>query len=275
MNRAKILQNGFPKSGNYLLYKIISKILKKHNNFRTYIHQTGIGVIVDALCTDYKTFPELNELDNLRFIDNSNYLEFPHPDCRFIPVSIDLLTNESNLIWSHEKPCDIESKEMQNITHKVYIVRDGRDVINSNIHYLTSPLSLRLRPEYKHNSADKLYSDMKNFENYVRKWAEHIKSYNLNSSSYKLIKFESLINSKKETIKSLIDYFGYNLSNIDIEKIIDNSSKKEAAKKAPRHFRKGNEGDWRNYFSQKHKSIFKELAGNYLIELGYENDLEW
>ncbi|HZK51927.1 MAG TPA: sulfotransferase domain-containing protein [Actinomycetota bacterium] len=40
-------------------------------------------------------------------------------------------------------------------------------------------------------------------------------------------------------------------------------------------FRKGVIGDWRNHFTEQHKSIFKELAGPQLIELGYERDLDW
>jgi hypothetical protein len=41
------------------------------------------------------------------------------------------------------------------------------------------------------------------------------------------------------------------------------------------HFRKGIVGDWRNYLNESHKSSFKEIAGDKLIELGYEDDLNW
>jgi len=40
-------------------------------------------------------------------------------------------------------------------------------------------------------------------------------------------------------------------------------------------FRGGRAGDWTNHFSQAHKAAFKELAGQYLIELGYESGLDW
>jgi len=39
--------------------------------------------------------------------------------------------------------------------------------------------------------------------------------------------------------------------------------------------RKGIVGDWRNLFTQKHKDYFKEVAGQLLIDLGYEKDLNW
>jgi sulfotransferase 6B1 len=41
------------------------------------------------------------------------------------------------------------------------------------------------------------------------------------------------------------------------------------------HFRKGIVGDWKNYFGESHRARFKELAGHFLIEMGYEHDLNW
>jgi sulfotransferase 6B1 len=40
-------------------------------------------------------------------------------------------------------------------------------------------------------------------------------------------------------------------------------------------FRKGSIGDWRNHFSPAHIAAFKEVAGQHLIDLGYERDLDW
>lgn len=40
-------------------------------------------------------------------------------------------------------------------------------------------------------------------------------------------------------------------------------------------FRKGSVGDWRNHFDEEHRRVFKELAGDLLIELGYEQDVDW
>lgn len=41
------------------------------------------------------------------------------------------------------------------------------------------------------------------------------------------------------------------------------------------HIRKGIVGDWKNYFKPHHIERFKELAGDVLIEFGYEKDLNW
>ena len=44
---------------------------------------------------------------------------------------------------------------------------------------------------------------------------------------------------------------------------------------AKSHYRKGLEGDWKNYFNTNHISYFKENYGELLIDLNYENDLDW
>ena len=41
------------------------------------------------------------------------------------------------------------------------------------------------------------------------------------------------------------------------------------------HYRKGISGDWRNYFTDTHKHLFKEQWGELLIHLGYEQDTNW
>ena len=40
-------------------------------------------------------------------------------------------------------------------------------------------------------------------------------------------------------------------------------------------FRKGRTGDWQNHFTEAHKNAFKAVAGDALIELGYEGDVGW
>ena len=40
-------------------------------------------------------------------------------------------------------------------------------------------------------------------------------------------------------------------------------------------YRKGVAGDWNNYFTERDKQIYKEEAGELLIRLGYERDLDW
>lgn len=40
-------------------------------------------------------------------------------------------------------------------------------------------------------------------------------------------------------------------------------------------FRKGQIGSWKEYFKEEHKQLFKEIAGQLLIDLAYEKDFDW
>ncbi len=41
------------------------------------------------------------------------------------------------------------------------------------------------------------------------------------------------------------------------------------------HYRKGLRGDWKNHFTEMHKTVFKEKYGDLLIKLGYESGYNW
>ncbi len=40
-------------------------------------------------------------------------------------------------------------------------------------------------------------------------------------------------------------------------------------------YRKGVRGDWRNHLTESDQALFKSLAGDLLIRLGYEKDHNW
>lgn len=40
-------------------------------------------------------------------------------------------------------------------------------------------------------------------------------------------------------------------------------------------FNGGRVGRWKDHFTEEHKTLFKQVLGNELIELGYENDFNW
>ena len=42
-----------------------------------------------------------------------------------------------------------------------------------------------------------------------------------------------------------------------------------------RTFRLGQIGAWRYEFNAQQKALFKEIAGQLVVDLGYEKDLDW
>lgn len=70
-------------------------------------------------------------------------------------------------------------------------------------------------------------------------------------------------------IKNIALHLGYNLSNDEIKEI---QSKLFGGTWT---FREGKIGSWKEHFTLEHKKAFKKVAGQLLIDLGYEKDLNW
>ena len=42
-----------------------------------------------------------------------------------------------------------------------------------------------------------------------------------------------------------------------------------------RTFRSGKTGGWKEHFPREHRLLFKDVAGDLLVRLGYEKDNDW
>jgi sulfotransferase 6B1 len=90
------------------------------------------------------------------------------------------------------------------------------------------------------------------------------------------IRFEDLMNDRNATLNRMLD---------EVEKTgykIPTSREKaltvlvEAIQPGKSHtFRSGKTGGWREHFRDEHKKLFKDVAGDLLIGLGYEKNNDW
>lgn len=74
---------------------------------------------------------------------------------------------------------------------------------------------------------------------------------------------------QRQELEAIVSHLGVHLSAAEIE---------QAALQVfggTNTFDRGAIGSWRKEFSPAHKALFKELAGQSLIEWGYEQDLDW
>jgi len=53
------------------------------------------------------------------------------------------------------------------------------------------------------------------------------------------------------------------------------SNRKRGQEDSSSRHRKGVSGDWINVFTGEDRRVFKEVAGDLLVELGYEQDDNW
>jgi hypothetical protein len=90
------------------------------------------------------------------------------------------------------------------------------------------------------------------------------------------IRFESLINQRDETLNAMLDQVektGYKIPTPRaqaLEVLVETIQPRKS-----KTFRAGKTGEWRKYFKPEHKALFKEIAGDLLVRLGYEKDNDW
>lgn len=77
-------------------------------------------------------------------------------------------------------------------------------------------------------------------------------------------------NAQVETVRAIADFVSRPLSREQAGRVAARIHSEGAAT-----FRKGRSGDWRNYFGRDHVAEFKRIAGDHLVRLGYEKDLNW
>jgi hypothetical protein len=90
------------------------------------------------------------------------------------------------------------------------------------------------------------------------------------------LRFEDLINQRDATLNAMLD---------EVEKTdykIPTPREKALAvlvdaiqPKKSHTFRSGTTGGWRQHFTEEHKKLLKDVAGDLLVRLGYEKGNDW
>ncbi|MBW1923363.1 MAG: sulfotransferase domain-containing protein [Deltaproteobacteria bacterium] len=167
------------------------------------------------------------------------------------------------------------------IRKAVYLLRDGRDVMVSYYHYLLGQ--------------GRIYSTFLEFLKtgpaYPCQWQEHVTSWLGNRkkrTEILLVRYEDLLHDAFGQTKKVAEFLGLSQDDHCIQEAISKStfarmSQMEREKgrahhdstKGFRFIRKGISGDWRNYFEERHKKVFKNQANDVLIRFGYAVDRDW
>jgi hypothetical protein len=166
-----------------------------------------------------------------------------------------------------------------------FILRDPRDVVVSHVHYVTE-----MEPGHSHHRyyAEELHSfderlrasilgrpDVEypfpdicqRFEPYL-KWLERPEVLTL--------RFEDFLTQRRSTLAQVLEHAlqrGFKPV-IEPEQAISILEEAIDPRRSPT-FRSGKSGAWREQFNDDNKRLFKDVAGELLIRLGYERDLDW
>jgi hypothetical protein len=164
-----------------------------------------------------------------------------------------------------------------------FIFRDPRDVVVSHVFYVTDMEARHIHHAYYESLPDlnarlnvsilgRPEADVE-FPNIAERFAPYLGW--LERDEVLSIHFEDLIHDRAASLNRIMDHA---LARASIQaprqSILDSLESSINPKRSPT-FRSGKTGEWKKYFTDEHKRIFKSVAGDLLIRLGYEKDNTW
>lgn len=90
------------------------------------------------------------------------------------------------------------------------------------------------------------------------------------------IRFEDLINNRDATLDSMLDEVESTGYKIPTPRDKALSILVKTIQPGKSHtFRSGRTGGWKEHFTEEHKNLFKDVTGDLLVQLGYEENNHW
>ena len=164
-----------------------------------------------------------------------------------------------------------------------FIFRDPRDVVVSHVFYVTEMEKNHVHHAYYQSLPD-FDSRLKasilgrpdagiEFPNIAERFAPYMDW--LNHPEVLSVHFEDLIHARAATLTRILDHFLTRVPLHSPRELILESLESAINPSLSPTFRSGKTGEWKKYFTEDHKKIFKDAAGDLLIRLGYEKDNNW
>src|SRR6266542_1835599 len=165
-----------------------------------------------------------------------------------------------------------------------FIYRDPRDLLVSQIFFATNM--------YEDHGMHDYYASLPDFGERLKVAVTGIDRHGLYMVSVKqryegvlqwleqpnvmCIRFEDLIDNRDITLNAMLDEVESRDYEIPMPREKALSLLVDAIQTKKSHtFRTGKTGGWKEHFTEEHKKLFKEIANDLLVKLGYEKNNDW
>ncbi|HNB60659.1 MAG TPA: sulfotransferase [Phycisphaerales bacterium] len=184
----------------------------------------------------------------------------------------------------------------------LYMQRDGRDVVVSDMFLmfrngmLGADDDLTLEQARDIERARKFHLEKKGppvplftpetmrylAGNWVECVSGGLKAKSLYKDRFYCVRYEDMVADPVACVRNLLSWLEVETTDDFVHGIVEECRFEKFSEGRPRgeadpkaEWRKGIIGDWRNYFTEDDKAMFKRMAGGLLVELGYAKDLNW
>lgn len=250
-----IFGNAKPKSGSHLLLQILNGFTRimpyryvEADPIRT-ITKAGRRRTQEEILMDLKHVP--------RGVIGWGYLDAT-------PENVSFLTSSGRVnFFIYRDPRDM-------LVSQVFFATDMQEEHGMHAYYLSLPdFSARLKVAITGIDQDGLHmvSVKQRYEG-VFQWLEQ--------KSVMCLRFEGLINDRDKTLNAMLDQMEKTGYEIPTPREKAMAILVEAIQPKKSHtFRSGRTGGWKEQFTTEHKKLFKDVAGDLLVRLGYEKNNDW
>jgi len=165
-----------------------------------------------------------------------------------------------------------------------FILRDPRDVVVSHAYYVTSENAQHvLKDHYDQLGSYEVQLKVSitgleeigfDFPDIAGRFSPYMGW--LDQPEILSLHFEDFLSQREESLQRVLAHAiasGFAFEG-DRDEAVEKLSAVMDPKRSPT-FRSGKAGGWREKFTPVHKDLFKQIAGDLLIRLGYEKDLDW
>lgn len=203
----------------------------------------------------------------------------------------DLLDELRRLAWGdiayghlHDLP-EVVAQLRRDGMAAYFILRDPRDVVVSHVHYVTEMEPRHIHHHYYaeelHTFEERLSASIRGREGAAWRFPDIRRRFEpylgwLDLPEVLTLRFESFLEDPSGTTGRVFDHAtqrGFPCR-LDRETAISRLLKNIRPERSPT-FRAGKAGGWQIRFTPEHKRLFKDVAGDLLIRLGYERDHDW
>lgn len=245
------------KSGSQWIKRVLSDPIIKKKNLKVYT--PGKDFIYHP--KDFKfsslNFP-LNSIVSPLYINYENFLAIPKP-------------GNYKAFWVMRDPRDL-------VISRYFSMKYSHDIINESIKKERDFLNQVSEEEGLNYFIEAIAKKHAKLYAVLRSWLKSVENPGI-----MIGKFEDLIGTNQlESFKRIFDHCEISIPNSTLKGLLEKYSfeklangRKQGEADSKSHYRKGISGDWQNYFNENHKKLFKQAAGNLLVELGYEKNDNW
>lgn len=238
----RVLQAGYPKSGNYLLYNILKRIFDEADlEFQPIIHSYSVNSLASKI-------PLSNvmqkDIDWIEFRNGQNTLGLS--SILKIPLTDDLSQYmcANHIIWTHSEFTQTLQDNLKHFDKVIYIYRDPRSSLVSKAN-----AAMKAYGQYHYPVEGTTKNDIitKSYWNVILYWLQHVTTWAGDGDNILYIKYEDFLAQPEISLNKIVTYLGFDFSEAQISKICDHVSisamrKREAS---DTHVRAGKFDEWK------------------------------